>query len=382
MEKALQAVLAAAGTFFAVTLLLAIVILACQRRKAKTSMLLTRHDNRATNPTRTRTRPLPNTDQSSVSVVDASWSSDPNLKISLTELARATENFSPNLIVGDGSFGLVYKARLNDGTVVAVKKLSPDAFQGFREFQAEMETLSKLDHPNIVKILGYWSSGPERLLVYEFIERGNLDQWLHEPTTGPNDHISLSDLRLPLSWETRVNIIRGVAHGLYYLHGLDKPIIHRDIKASNVLLDSEFKAHIADFGLARRIDTSKYSHVSTQFAGTMGYMPPEYVAGANVANQKVDVYSFGILMLETGSGRRTNLPVKLGEEDIGLVQWARKMKERNAEMNIVDVNISREGLREECVKEYVRIACMCTAELQKERPEMPEVVRLLDSMPL
>jgi serine/threonine protein kinase len=303
----------------------------------------------------------------------------------MEELSRATNNFSPYRVVGDGSFGLVYKARLSTGDVVAVKKLSPDAFQGFREFAAEMETLSKLSHDNIVKILGYWASGPERLLVYEYIDKGNLDQWLHEPSspTHPNDDVFSTDIiRSPLSWETRVNIIRGVAHGLCYLHGLQKPIIHRDIKASNVLLDSEFQAHIADFGLARRMDKS-HSHVSTQVAGTIGYMPPEYRDGSNVANPKVDVYSFGVLMIETVSGHRPNLAVKLEGNDIGLVNWARKMKERNTEMEMLDVNVPREeGLKEESVREYVHIACMCTGELQKDRPEMPEVVNLLDSMPL
>lgn len=307
----------------------------------------------------------------------------------MEELSRATKNFSNTLIVGDGSFGYVYKASLSTGATVAVKKLSPDAFQGFREFAAEMETLSKLRHHNIVKILGYWASGAERLLVYEFIEKGNLDQWLHEssPTsssTHQNDEVSISIdfIRSPLPWETRVKIMRGVAHGLCYLHGLEKPIIHRDIKASNVLLDSEFEAHIADFGLARRMDKS-HSHVSTQVAGTIGYMPPEYRDGSNVANPKVDVYSFGVLMIETLSGHRPNLAVKLEGNDIGLVNWARKMKERNTELEMLDGNIPREeGLKEESVREYVRIACMCTGELQKDRPEMPEVVKLLDSMPL
>lgn len=148
-----------------------------------------------------------------------------------------------------------------------------------------------------------------------------------------------------------------------------------------MLLDSGFEAHIADFGLARRIDTS-HSHVSTQFAGTIGYMPPEYRDGANVVNKKADVYSFGVLMLETASGHRPNLAKKLDETEIGLVQWARKMKERGDEMKMLDVTISREGLREDSVKEYVRIACMCSGELQKERPEMPQVVELLDSMPV
>ncbi|KAL2324652.1 hypothetical protein Fmac_023710 [Flemingia macrophylla] len=363
MDHAVKAIAAAIGSFFVVSILLAGAILLCQRRNSTKTRTRGIH---------TRTRPVPTRDASlplSITVVD-SWSSDPNLiKMSWEELARATDNFSPHLIVGDGSFGLVYKARLSTGAVVAVKKLSPDAFQGFREFTAEMETLSRLRHPNIVKILGYWSSGPERLLVYEFLEKGNLDQWLHEPDAS----------RSPLSWETRVHIIRGVAHGLCYLHGLDKPVIHRDIKASNILLDSKFQAHIADFGLARRMENTS-SHVSTQFAGTIGYMPPEYRDGSNVANTKVDVYSFGVLMIETASSHRPNLPMKLGRDDIGMVQWARKMMDQNAEMEMVDA-VANAG-REDSVKEYVRIACECTGELQKERPEMPQVVKWLDSIPL
>lgn len=242
-----------------------------------------------------------------------------------------------------------------------------------------METLGKLVHPNIVKILGYWASGPERILVYEFIERGNLDQWLHDPEY---DVVSEEEKPLPLTWSTRVKIIQGVANGLCYLHNLEKPIIHRDIKASNVLLDSEFEAHIADFGLARSIDTS-HSHVSTQFAGTMGYMPPEYRDGVNVANVKVDVYSFGVLMLETATGRRPNLPVKFGDKEIGLVEWARKMVAQKAQFEMVDPNISREGRiisSSSSVEEYFRIACMCASELQKDRPVMPQVVEMLEKM--
>lgn len=313
----------------------------------------------------------------------------------MAEIVSATKNFSADLIVGDGSFGLVYKAQLSSGLTVAIKKLDPDAFQGFREFRAEMETLGDLRHRNLVKILGYCVSGPDRILIYEFIERGNLDIWLHDSSEVEES------LRLPLSWATRNKIVKGVANGLAYLHGLEKPIIHRDIKASNVLLDSEFEARIADFGLARTIDPS-HSHVSTQVAGTMGYMPPEYKEGFTLATVKADVYSFGILMLEIATGKRPNLPtvfkgaaemglptvvdggVEMGLPtvvnrgvEMGLVEWARKMVAQNREMEMVDVSISREGLVESNVKEYFRIACLCANELPRARPAMRDVVELL-----
>ncbi|XP_022993398.1 phytosulfokine receptor 2-like [Cucurbita maxima] len=320
-----------------------------------------------------------NLDLSSISV-DESASFDPSLRISMAELRAATKNFSSDLIVGDGSFGLVYKARLSSGATVAIKKLNPDAFQGFREFRAEMETLGKLRHRNIVKMLGYCISGSDRLLIYEFIERGSLDNCLYETSTSAEaDEESDGYLpsRLPLPWETRLKIMRGVANGLSYLHGLSQPIIHRDIKAGNVLLDSEFEAHIADFGLARMIESSN-SHVSTQFAGTMGYMPPEYRNGLTGATLKADVYSFGILMFEVAMGRRPNLPMVLDDKEVGLIEWARILVAQNRHMEMVDASISREELMEANVKEYFRIACLCTSERSKERPPMSNVVEFLD----
>lgn len=298
----------------------------------------------------------------------------------MAELRIATKNFSNDLIVGDGSFGLVYKARLSSGATVAIKKLNPDAFQGFREFRAEMETLGKLRHRNIVKILGYCVSGSDRLLIYEFIERGSLDNCLYETSTSAEadqDSNGYLPSRQPLPWETRLKIMRGVANGLSYLHGLPQPIIHRDIKAGNVLLDSEFEAHIADFGLARMIETSN-SHVSTQFAGTMGYMPPEYRAGVTVATVKADVYSFGILMFEVAMGQRPNLPMVLDGREVGLIEWARILVAQNKHMEMVDASISKDELIEANVKEYFRIACLCTSEKSKERPAMSNVVELLD----
>ncbi|XP_022990380.1 putative serine/threonine-protein kinase [Cucurbita maxima] len=322
-----------------------------------------------------------NLDLSSVTV-DGIASFDPSLCFSMAELRSATKNFSNDLIVGDGTFGIVYKARLSSGDNVAIKKLNHDAFQGFREFRAEMETLGKLRHRNIVKILGYCVSGSDRLLIYEFLERGSLDYCLYETSTSAEadkDSDGYLTSTQPLPWETRLKIIRGVANGLSYLHGLSQPIIHRDIKAGNILLDSEYEAHIADFGLARMIDSSS-SHVSTQFAGTWGYMPPEYRDGVTAATVKADVYSFGILMFEVAMGRRPNLPMVLEDREVGLIEWARILVAQNKHMEMVDASISKEDLEETNVKEYFRIACLCTSEKSKERPLMLNVVELLDQI--
>ncbi|KAF7851832.1 hypothetical protein BT93_L1995 [Corymbia citriodora subsp. variegata] len=314
---------------------------------------------------------------------DESASFDPKLRISMAELREATENFHPLRIIGDGSFGLVFKAHLANGLAVAIKKLEPDAFEGFREFRAEMETLSKLQHPNIVKILGYCTSHWDRILVYEFIERGSLNQWLYDSTSSSSENgdVSWSKLsvqRLPLSWDTRMKIIKGVASGLAYMHGFPTPVIHRDVKASNVLLDADFEAHITDFGLARIMEASR-SHVSTQFAGTMGYMPPEYKQGYAMATVKADVYSFGVLMFEIATGRRPNLPVVDRGEEAGMADWARNAVGENRQMEMVEPAVSRDGLVEARVEEYFSIACMCTSQLAKDRPGMTRVLELLMS---
>ncbi|KAJ4830947.1 hypothetical protein Tsubulata_031140 [Turnera subulata] len=362
MQPTFEAVLAAIGSFFFITLVFAVLAALCKTHR--------RHHHHHHHQTRT----VPNDSVLSSVTIDESASFDPNLnRISMEELKIATKNFSTDLIVGDGSFGLVYKATLSSGVTVAIKKLDPDAFQGFREFRAEMETLGKLRHPNIVKILGYCSSGYDRVLILEFVERGSLDQWIHDASLS----LSASSVKFPLTWETRLKVLKGVANGLAYLHGLDTPVIHRDIKASNVLLDSTFEAHIADFGLARRIDGS-HSHVSTQVAGTMGYMPPEYKDGVMPATMKADVYSFGILMMEVATGERPNLPVVVEGKEVGLIEWARGMLAQNGHMEMLDRNIpNRQGLREDEVKEYFRIASMCTNEIMRDRPKMCHVVDLL-----
>ncbi|GMH00774.1 hypothetical protein Nepgr_002613 [Nepenthes gracilis] len=366
MDSIVLAIIGAVVSFVCVTLMFLLFSLICKIKPISQSQGRT-----VFNSSREADRSVISTDQSA--------SFDPSLRhVSMAELIVATDNFNPKGVIGDGSFGFVYKAKLssNGGVVVALKKLDPNAFQGHREFRAEMETLGKLRHRNIVKILGYCVSGTDRILIYEFVEKGSLDRWLYNTSSSEDNSLILS----PLSWETRVKIIRGVADGLAFMHGLETPIVHRDIKASNVLLDSDFEAHIADFGLARRIEGS-HSHVSTQMAGTMGYMPPEYKIGFTAATVKADVYSFGTLMFEVASAKRPHWPTTGEDErEVWLVEWAKKRIAGNKAVEIVDGSVPREKLRESEVEEFMRIADMCTREKPKERPAMSDVVEMLNAM--
>lgn len=303
----------------------------------------------------------------------SSMSCDRGLRMKMSDLLTATDNFDQDRIIGYGGFGFVYKAILPQGKVVAVKKLSMDACQGMREFQAEMETLAKIQHKHLVEILGYCKSGQERLLVYRFVENGSLDEWLHD--RGDPERI--------LDWRKRLKIIRGVAAGLYFLHHVAVPsIIHRDIKASNILLDNEFEALITDFGLARNLNPQK-SHISTQVAGTLGYMPPEYFNGS-IATKQADVYSVGMLMMEIATGRRPNLCIKEDSHRRTLRSWVYELMEEKRHMDLIDEEI-RESFQsdqhsEKEILEFLKIGCLCTAHKPEERPLMRDVVSMLEAL--
>eukprot|EP00250_Pteridium_aquilinum_P009020 c18385_g4_i1 orf=2-2764(-) len=192
-------------------------------------------------------------------------------KLTVFDLFKATNNFDSANIVGCGGFGLVYRADLTDGSKLAIKKLTGDCGQMEREFQAEVETLSKAQHKNLVPLQGYLQAGNDRLLLYSYMENGSLDYWLHERIDGGTC----------IDWPTRLKIAQDAAHGLAYLHQVCDPhVVHRDIKSSNILLDEKFQAHLADFGLARLM-MSTDTHVTTEVVGTLGYIPPEYCCALN-----------------------------------------------------------------------------------------------------
>jgi serine/threonine protein kinase len=234
----------------------------------------------------------------------------PSGMFSYEELSKATGGFSEENLLGEGGFGYVHKGVLKNGTEVAVKQLKIGSYQGEREFQAEVDTISRVHHKHLVSLVGYCVNGDKRLLVYEFVPKDTLEFHLHENRGSV------------LEWEMRLRIAVGAAKGLAYLHEDCSPtIIHRDIKAANILLDSKFEAKVSDFGLAKFFsDTnSSFTHISTRVVGTFGYMAPEYASSGKVTD-KSDVYSFGVVLLELITGR-PSIFAKDSSTNQSLVDW-------------------------------------------------------------
>jgi serine/threonine protein kinase len=229
-------------------------------------------------------------------------------KFSYQELARATSNFKDEEKLGEGGFGGVYKGFLKEiDSFVAVKRVSRGSKQGIKEYAAEVKIISRLRHRNLVQLIGWCHERKELLLVYEFMPHGSLDSHLFKETS-------------LLTWEVRYKIVQGLASGLLYLHEeWEQCVVHRDIKSSNIMLDSEFNAKLGDFGLARLVDHGKGSQ-TTVLAGTMGYMAPE-CAMTGKASRESDVYSFGIVALEIACGRKPINPKASNEDQVSMVQW-------------------------------------------------------------
>nr|KAJ0193234.1 hypothetical protein LSAT_V11C800406680 [Lactuca sativa] len=275
-------------------------------------------------------------------------------------LISATNNFEHKL--GQGGFGPVFKGKLDDGREIAVKKLSQTSKQGKREFTNEAKLLARIQHRNVVSLLGYCAF-PEKLLVYEYVANESLDKLLFK-----------SAKRDVLDWKRRYSIINGVAQGLLYLHeDSHDRIIHRDIKASNILLNEKWRPKIADFGMARLYPEDK-THVNTRVAGTNGYLAPEYVMHGNLSI-KADVYSFGVVVLELISGQK-NSTFNLDPECQNLLDWAYKLYEKGKGMEIMDSTLATSADPDQ-VATCTRIGLLCTQSDPKLRPTMRHVVVML-----
>lgn len=285
----------------------------------------------------------------------------------IAELNKATSSFSPSLKIGQGGFGTVYKGKLNDGRFVAIKRAKKNLndSQLSAEFFNELNTLSSIEHLNLVKFIGYAEEGPERILVVEYVTNGNLREHLD------GQYGTVLDLA------TRLDIAIDVAHAITYLHVYaDQSIIHRDIKSSNILLTENFRAKVADFGFSR-LGPSNFdaTHVSTQVKGTAGYLDPEYLKTYQLT-QKSDVYSFGVVLVELFTGRRPIEQKRESKERI-TTRWAFQMFLDGKAIETLDPKVERSSSTYLMVEKLLELAFQCVAPAKEERPSMKKTAEVL-----
>ncbi|WOL20447.1 hypothetical protein Cni_G29252 [Canna indica] len=298
-------------------------------------------------------------------VINLATFEKPLMKLTLADLVEATNEFHNDSLIGSGGFGDVYKAQLKDGSMVAIKKLKHVSGQGDREFTAEMETIGKVKHRNLVPLLGYCKVEEERLLVYDYMKYGSLDDVLHKRNKGG----------MKLNWAARRKIAVGAARGLAFLHHNCIPhIIHRDMKSSNVLLDENLEARVADFGMARLMNTvDTHLSVST-LAGTPGYVPPEYYQSFK-CTAKGDVYSYGVVLLELLTGRQPTDSPEYGDNN-NLVGWV-KQHPKHRISDVFDPELLRDDPSVELeLREHLKIAFACVDDRYMRRPTMLRVMAM------
>ncbi|KAL7173397.1 hypothetical protein ACSBR2_032791 [Camellia fascicularis] len=290
----------------------------------------------------------------------------------------STRNFRPDSVLGEGGFGSVFKGWIDEnsltaskpgtGTVIAVKRLNQEGFQGHKEWLAEVNYLGQFYHPHLVKLIGYCLEDEHRLLVYEFMPRGSLENHLFRR----------GSYFQPLSWSLRLKVALGAAKGLAFLHGAETKVIYRDFKTSNILLDSNYNAKLSDFGLAKDGPTGDKSHVSTRVMGTHGYAAPEYLATGHLTARS-DVYSFGVVLLEMLSGRRAvdkNRPS--GEHN--LVEWAKPyLANKRKIYRVLDNRLEGQYTLDVAYK-AANLGLRCLSTEPKCRPNMDEVVKELEEL--
>lgn len=284
-------------------------------------------------------------------------------RFTYNSLRSATGDFHPSNRIGGGGFGVVYRGVLRDGTQVAIKTLSAESKQGTREFLTEIDMISNIRHPNLVELIGCCVDDNHRILIYEYLENNSLAKVL----------LSSKSKYVLLTWPQRAAICLGTASGLAFLHDEAEPnIVHRDIKASNVLLDRDFHPKIGDFGLAK-LFPDNVTHISTRVAGTVGYLAPEYALLGQLT-KKADVYSFGVLILEIISARSSS-KAAFGEDLLLLVEWTWKLREEGRLLDLVDPELTK--YPEDEVTRFIKVALFCTQAAPHQRPTMKQVVEML-----
>ncbi|VVA19178.1 PREDICTED: receptor [Prunus dulcis] len=287
-------------------------------------------------------------------------------EFSLSEIKAATRNFNEGSIIGVGGFGHVYKGSIDQGTLVAIKRLKPESQQGVPEFRAEIDMLSQLRHQHLVSLIGYCKDRREMILVYEYMENKTLYDHLMNPKSDPNAQ--------PLPWEKRLQICIGAARGLHYLHtgGTEGTIIHRDVKSTNILLDEKWVAKVSDFGLSKMSSmTMSKTHITTAVKGSYGYLDPEYML-RNQLTEKSDVYSFGVVLCEVLCARPA-LMRTVEKKEMSLAMWFKACHQNGELDQIMDPSLKGK-IEDECFKVFVEIALSCMHENGKQRPSMNNVV--------
>nr|XP_010933053.1 LRR receptor-like serine/threonine-protein kinase FEI 1 [Elaeis guineensis]XP_010933054.1 LRR receptor-like serine/threonine-protein kinase FEI 1 [Elaeis guineensis]XP_019709322.1 LRR receptor-like serine/threonine-protein kinase FEI 1 [Elaeis guineensis] len=285
-----------------------------------------------------------------------------DLPYSSKDILRKLETLNDENIIGSGGFGTVYKLAMDDGNVFALKRIMKTNEGLDRFFDRELEILGSIKHRYLVNLRGYCNSPSSKLLIYDYLPGGSLDEVLHERSE-------------QLDWDARLNIIMGAAKGLAYLHHDCSPrIIHRDIKSSNILLDGNLEARVSDFGLAKLLEDEE-SHITTIVAGTFGYLAPEYMQSGR-ATEKTDVYSFGVLVLEVLSGKRPT-DSSFIEKGLNIVGWLNFLVLENRQREIIDPHC--EGVQIESLNALLSVAIQCVSSAPEERPTMHRVVQILES---